>query len=71
VYMDLVGKPKGKRPLGRRSCRWEDGIRMDLRKICWGFRVDPLGSGQGPVAGCCDNGDEPAGSGATELVGLY
>jgi hypothetical protein len=32
----LVGKPEGKRPLGRRRRRWEDGIRMDLREIDWG-----------------------------------
>jgi hypothetical protein len=31
----LVGKPEGKRPLGRRRRRWEDGIRMDLREIGW------------------------------------
>jgi hypothetical protein len=30
--------------------------------------VDPVGSGQGPVAGCCKYGDEPSGSDATELV---
>jgi hypothetical protein len=36
VYKALVGKPKGKRPLGRPRRRWEDGIRMDLRKIGWG-----------------------------------
>jgi hypothetical protein len=29
----LVGKPEGKRPLGRQRCRWEDRIRMDLREI--------------------------------------
>jgi hypothetical protein len=29
----LVGKPEGKRPLGRPRRRWEDGIRMDLRDI--------------------------------------
>jgi hypothetical protein len=29
----LVGKPEGKRPLGRRRCRWEDNIKMDLREI--------------------------------------
>jgi hypothetical protein len=28
----LVGKPEGKRPLGRIRCRWED-IRLDLREI--------------------------------------
>jgi hypothetical protein len=33
VYKVLVGKPKGKRPLGRPRRRWEDGIRMDLREI--------------------------------------
>jgi hypothetical protein len=32
VYKVLVGKPKGKRPLGRPRRRLEDGIRMDLRK---------------------------------------
>jgi hypothetical protein len=33
VYTVLVGKPEGKRPLGRPRCRWEDRIRMDLREI--------------------------------------
>jgi hypothetical protein len=28
----LVGKPEGKRPLGRKRLRWEDNIKMDLRK---------------------------------------
>jgi hypothetical protein len=36
VYKVLVGKPEGKRPLGRPKRRWEDGIRMDLREIGWG-----------------------------------
>jgi hypothetical protein len=36
VYKVLVGKPKGKRPLGRPRRRWEDGIRMDLREISLG-----------------------------------
>jgi len=30
IYRVLVGKPEGKRPLGRPSCRWEDNIKMDL-----------------------------------------
>jgi hypothetical protein len=50
VYKVLVGKPEGKRPLGRPRYRWEDGIRIDLREI---------GSGHGPVVGCCECGDEP------------
>jgi hypothetical protein len=29
----LVGKPKGRRPLGRPSHRWEDNIRIDLREV--------------------------------------
>jgi hypothetical protein len=33
LYKVLVGKPKGKRPLGRPRRRWEDGVRMDVREI--------------------------------------
>jgi hypothetical protein len=33
VYRVLVGRPEGKRPLGRPRRRWEDNIKMDLRKI--------------------------------------
>jgi hypothetical protein len=33
VYKVLVGKPEGKRPLGRPRHRWEDGVRMDLKEI--------------------------------------
>jgi hypothetical protein len=40
VYKVLVGKHEGKRPLGRPRYRWEDGIRMDLREIGEGGRVD-------------------------------
>jgi hypothetical protein len=36
VYMILVGKPEGKRPLGIRRRRWVDNIKMDLREIRWG-----------------------------------
>jgi hypothetical protein len=35
VYKVLVGKPEGKRPLGRPRRRWEDGIKMDLVEIGW------------------------------------
>jgi hypothetical protein len=31
VYRVLVGRPEGKRPLGRPRWRWEDNIKMDLR----------------------------------------
>jgi hypothetical protein len=63
VYKVLVGKPEGKRPLGRPRRRWEDGIRMDLREIGLGgvwIGFDWLG--YGTVAGCCECGDEPSGS---------
>jgi hypothetical protein len=33
VYRVLVGRPEGKRPLGRYRRRWEDNIKMDLREI--------------------------------------
>jgi hypothetical protein len=33
VYRVLVGRPEGKRPLGRHRRRWEDNIKMDLREI--------------------------------------
>jgi hypothetical protein len=32
VYMDLVGRLKRKKPLGRTRCRWEDNIKMDLQE---------------------------------------
>jgi hypothetical protein len=33
AYMILVGKPEGRRPLGRPSCRLVDNIKMDLREL--------------------------------------
>jgi hypothetical protein len=33
AYNILVGKPEGKRPLGRHGHRWDDNIRMDVREI--------------------------------------
>jgi hypothetical protein len=35
VYRILVGKPEGKRPLGRPRCRSEDNITMDVRQTGW------------------------------------
>jgi hypothetical protein len=40
VYKVLVGKPEGKRPLGRPRSRWEEGVRIDLREIGLGGGVD-------------------------------
>jgi hypothetical protein len=38
VYRILVGRPEGKRPLGRPRRRWEDNIKLDLREtgVDWG-----------------------------------
>jgi hypothetical protein len=38
MYMVLVGKPEGKRPLGRPTCRWEDNIKMDLQEVGCGVK---------------------------------
>ena len=37
VYRVLVGKPEGKRPLGRPRRRWEDNIRLDLQEVGLGY----------------------------------
>jgi hypothetical protein len=45
VYRVLVGKPEGKRPLGRPRHRWEDNIRTDLQEVECGC-VDWIGLAQ-------------------------
>ena len=35
VYRVLVGKPEGKRPLGRPSGKWEYNIKLDLKEVGW------------------------------------
>jgi ribosome biogenesis protein Tsr3 len=45
AYRLLVGKPEGKRPLGRARRRWLDNIKMDLLEIGWGC-VDQIGLAQ-------------------------
>jgi len=37
AYRVLVGKPEGKRPLGRPRRRWVDNIRMDLQEVGFGY----------------------------------
>jgi hypothetical protein len=66
VYKVLVGQPEGKSPLGRPRHRWDqNGSYGDWLRGCG---LDSTGSGQGPVEGCCECGDESSGSCATELV---
>ena len=45
VYGVLVGKPEGKRPLGRPRCIWVDNIRMDLQEVGCGY-MDWIGLAQ-------------------------
>jgi len=45
VYRVLVGKPEGKRPLGRPRRRWVDNIRMDLQEVGYGY-MDWIGLAQ-------------------------
>jgi hypothetical protein len=35
AYRILVGRPEGRRPLGRPRLRWEDNIKMDLEELEW------------------------------------
>ena len=45
VYRILVGKPEGRRPLGRPRRRWVDNIRMDLQEVGCGY-MDWIGLAQ-------------------------
>jgi hypothetical protein len=58
----LVGEPEGRRPIGRPR---KMGSECMLGRLAWGG-LNSTGPGQGPVAGCCECGDEPSGSCATE-----
>jgi hypothetical protein len=60
--------PKEKRPLGRPRSRFEDGIKLDLGEFVWRLWSGFTWLGIGTLAGCCECGDEPSGSGAAELV---
>jgi hypothetical protein len=47
IYRVLVGKPEGKRPLGRPRRGWEDNIKMDNQEVGCGevFGLDRAGTG--------------------------
>ena len=60
VYRVLVGKPEGKRPLGRPRHRWENKIKMDLQEEGCGV-MDRAGSGYGHLTGACQCGNESSG----------
>jgi hypothetical protein len=62
AYRVLVGKPEGRRLLGRPRRRWEDNIKMDLKNVGWGHKPYGSGSGHGQVLGSCICGNKPSGS---------
>jgi hypothetical protein len=45
AYRALVGKPEGRRPLGRPRRKWESNIKMDLREVGLGYNLNRCGSG--------------------------
>jgi hypothetical protein len=59
LYRISVGKPEGKRHLGRPRCMWVDNIEMSLREIGWDG-MDWIDLAQGPVEDSCENGNEPS-----------
>jgi hypothetical protein len=73
VYRVLVGKPEGKRQLGRPTRRWEEGIRMDLREIGWGsVEWIQLAQDRDRWQALVNTVMKlPTGSDATELVSLF
>jgi hypothetical protein len=62
AYTILVGKPEGKRLLGRHRCRREDSITMDLRKTGWDdMNWIHLAQNRDQWQ-TCEHGNEPLGS---------
>jgi hypothetical protein len=63
VYRVLVGRPEGKRPLGRPKRKWEDNIKVNHQEVgCGGYGLDTTEPGQGQVLGTFECGNEPFGS---------
>jgi len=62
VYRVLVGKPEGKRPLGRPRRRWEDNIKMDLQEVGCGVWTGSSWLRKGTRGGTCESVNEPSGS---------
>jgi hypothetical protein len=60
AYRILVGKPEGKRPLGRPRHRSVDYIKKDLKRDRMGcYGLNSSGSGSGPAEGSCEHSNEP------------
>jgi hypothetical protein len=62
MYWVLVGKPDGKRPLGRPRHRWEDNIKMDLQEVgCGGMDWIEVAQDRDRLPGTCECSNEPLG----------
>jgi hypothetical protein len=60
-YRLFVGKPEGKRPLGRARRRWTNNIKINVGEIEWGWcGLEWPGSGYGQVESSCECGYEPS-----------
>jgi hypothetical protein len=61
AYRILVGRPEGRRPLGRPRRRWEDNIKMDLQEVGLGVMdwID-MTQDRGMWRGCFESGNEPS-----------
>jgi hypothetical protein len=64
----LWESPKERDHLEDQDIGGKMGSEWILGRLAWGCRLDSTGLGQGLVAGCCECGDEPSGSCATELL---
>jgi hypothetical protein len=53
AYKILVGKPEGRRPLGRPRRRWDNNIKIDLQKWDREHGLDLSGSAWGQMSGTC------------------
>jgi hypothetical protein len=68
VYKVLWKSPKERDHFEDQGVGGKMGSEWILGRLAGGCGLDSTGSGQGPVAGCCECGDEPSGSCAAELV---
>jgi len=57
-----VGKPEGKKTLGRPRHRCENNIKMNIQEVGKGYGLDRAELGQGEIVGTCECGNEQSGS---------
>jgi hypothetical protein len=60
-WRPVVGRPEGRRPLGRPRRRWEDNIKMDVQEVGWGAWTGLIWLRIGTRGSSCECGNEPLG----------